>query len=283
MAPEFPPSIATFTLRFEQDRLLGSLEYVESPDFSHRFTVNWAALVAPEGYREFGGGVAYIRDEGQSLKILPLKEQIAATPLGEGRYLWSEGLQAGRPTMMCILVLPPGMTIEEPEPAPTGSKVFDGRIALYWMARSSDQERIAVEWTLRPLGDVDLYKELERVNRQYLSTRPRRRGFITVEDSSGVVNAPQHDSEAAGAALPEVNSVFIVHGHDEGAVQSVARFVEKLGISPVILHEQINKGRTVIEKFEDFAGRAGFAIVIMTPDDQGHAVATPRQKKHRAR
>jgi hypothetical protein len=44
--------------------------------------------------------------------------------------------------------------------------------------------------------------------------------------------------------------VFIVHGHDEGARESVARFLEKIGFSPIILHEQANKGRTVIEKVE---------------------------------
>jgi hypothetical protein len=30
----------------------------------------------------------------------------------------------------------------------------------------------------------------------------------------------------------------------------VARFLEKLNLEVVILHEQANKGRTVIEKFE---------------------------------
>ena len=40
-------------------------------------------------------------------------------------------------------------------------------------------------------------------------------------------------------------------GHDEAAREMAARFLEPLGIEPVILHEQANKGRTIIEKFED--------------------------------
>jgi integrase len=62
--------------------------------------------------------------------------------------------------------------------------------------------------------------------------------------------------------------VFIVHGYDEGAKESVARFLERLKLEPIILHEQPNAGRTVIEKFEAYAD-VGFAVVLLTPDDVG--------------
>ncbi|MDA8089955.1 MAG: nucleotide-binding protein [Nitrospiraceae bacterium] len=62
--------------------------------------------------------------------------------------------------------------------------------------------------------------------------------------------------------------VFIVHGHDEGAREAVARFLEKIGFQAIILHEQPNQGRTVIEKVEAH-GEVGFAIVLLTPDDEG--------------
>ena len=64
------------------------------------------------------------------------------------------------------------------------------------------------------------------------------------------------------------NRVFVVHGHDEAARETVARFLEGLGLEPVILHEQANRGRTIIEKFEDHADVA-FAVVLLTPDDEG--------------
>jgi len=63
--------------------------------------------------------------------------------------------------------------------------------------------------------------------------------------------------------------VFIVHGHDDGLVHEVARFIDKIGLIPVILHEQPDKGRTIIEKFEDHSASCGFAIILMTPDDVG--------------
>ena len=70
--------------------------------------------------------------------------------------------------------------------------------------------------------------------------------------------------------LPTSNKVFIVHGHDSGARETVARFLEKMGFQAIILHEQANQGRTVIEKVEA-NGDVGFAVVLLTPDDVGCA------------
>lgn len=64
--------------------------------------------------------------------------------------------------------------------------------------------------------------------------------------------------------------IFIVHGHDVEARETVARFLALIGFEPIILHEQANQGRTVIEKIEAH-GDVGFAIVLLTPDDLGKA------------
>ena len=73
----------------------------------------------------------------------------------------------------------------------------------------------------------------------------------------------------AGSTEPIGDDVFIVHGRDEEAKQTVARFVEKLELKAIILDERPNKGLTIIEKFEQLASGAGFAIVLLTPDDVG--------------
>lgn len=101
--------------------------------------------------------------------------------------------------------------------------------------------------------------------------------------TEGVLYATRFENSQSAPTLPTPNSVFLVHGHDEGAKHAVARFIEQLGITPVILQEQINRGMTVIEKFEEFAGRAGFAVVLMTPDDFGYPVGYEEQKKLRPR
>jgi Predicted nucleotide-binding protein containing TIR-like domain len=62
--------------------------------------------------------------------------------------------------------------------------------------------------------------------------------------------------------------VFIVHGHDSGSRETVARFIEKIGLEPIILQEQANRGLTIIEKVETY-GDVSFAIILLTPDDEG--------------
>ena len=84
----------------------------------------------------------------------------------------------------------------------------------------------------------------------------------------------EEDKESSDTSGTEVktpkdtNKVFVVHGRDESARQTVARFLEKLDLEPVILHEQPSKGRTIIEKFEDHSD-VGFVVVLLTPDDVG--------------
>lgn len=83
------------------------------------------------------------------------------------------------------------------------------------------------------------------------------------EESQGVV--PQHTAQPE--LVPVTNEVFVIHGHDDGIKNTVARFLENLGLTATILHEQPDEGRTVIEKLEHYAN--GFAIALLTPDDVG--------------
>ncbi|WP_052735114.1 TIR domain-containing protein [Methanosarcina mazei] len=66
------------------------------------------------------------------------------------------------------------------------------------------------------------------------------------------------------------NQIFVVHGHDEEMKQAVARTLEKLDLKPIILHEQVNLGKTIIEKFESCSENVSFAIVLLSPDDIGY-------------
>jgi len=70
----------------------------------------------------------------------------------------------------------------------------------------------------------------------------------------------------------DLNRVFIVHGHDEAPRETVARFITSVGLEPVILHEQANRGMTIPEKLVA-NGNVGFAVVLLTPDDVGRAIA----------
>lgn len=78
------------------------------------------------------------------------------------------------------------------------------------------------------------------------------------------------------------NKVFIVHGHDSEAKTEVARFVEKLGLEAIILHEQASSGNTIIEKIEEYSN-VGFGIVIYTPCDVGNSVRNKEKLNSRER
>ena len=62
----------------------------------------------------------------------------------------------------------------------------------------------------------------------------------------------------------------------------MARFLENLELEPVILQEQPNEGRTIIEKFEEYA-QVGFAVILCTPDDVGALATEQAQLKPRPR
>lgn len=74
------------------------------------------------------------------------------------------------------------------------------------------------------------------------------------------------------------NSVFLVHGHDEAFKLKIKDLLTKLEIESIILHEQANVGRTIIEKIEHFGKNVGAAIILYTPDDMGKANKEPDYK-----
>jgi predicted nucleotide-binding protein len=122
----------------------------------------------------------------------------------------------------------------------------------------------------------------------------RRQLKDRISNLESSIEALKLDVEIAAALTPATtgvkppltgadSSIFLVHGHDHAALQGVARFIEHLGLAPIILHEQPNRGRTVFEKFIDHS-HVGFAIVLLTPDDIGRSIKeTPEEERLRAR
>lgn len=99
-----------------------------------------------------------------------------------------------------------------------------------------------------------------------------------IPESRAVAALPK----ASPASLRLGRKAFVVHGHDEGARESVARFLERCGVEPVILHEQASGGRTIIEKLEHYAD-VDFAVVLLTPDDMGAVASAKDRLSPRAR
>ncbi len=85
---------------------------------------------------------------------------------------------------------------------------------------------------------------------------------------------------SAEATRPNGHRIFLVHGRDEAALQEVARFLERLDQDIIVLREQPNQGRTIIEKFEDYTD-VGFAVVLLTADDRGGLATMPYDSQGR--
>lgn len=94
------------------------------------------------------------------------------------------------------------------------------------------------------------------------------------------------ESGKIGEKKPKVeldtNKVFIVHGQDDLAKTELARFIEKLGLQAIILHEQVNSGKTIIEKIEEFSN-VGFGVVLYTACDVGAKKGEESNLQSRAR
>ncbi|MHB1851716.1 MAG: TIR domain-containing protein [Acidimicrobiales bacterium] len=100
----------------------------------------------------------------------------------------------------------------------------------------------------------------------------QKQKLVSIANRLDLYDEPSRVGSEAGrtSTMPRGQTVFVVHGHDDVRKLEVAHFIERVtGRRPTILHEQSNRGRTVIEKLEDHAAEAGFAVVLLTGDDVG--------------
>lgn len=93
---------------------------------------------------------------------------------------------------------------------------------------------------------------------------------VSLRDRLELASEPVDGADANREEETVPSDIFVVHGRNSGVREEVARFVHAItGITPVILHEQANQGRTLIEKFEGHAQQSGYVVVLATGDDKG--------------
>lgn len=105
---------------------------------------------------------------------------------------------------------------------------------------------------------------------------------LLLERLSDMTDASPTPAPSVPQKRPVGKRVFIVHGHDKAAKESVARFLERLSLTPLILHEQPSGGNTIIEKLLAHLA-VDFAVVLLTPDDVGSLMSEASTLKSRAR
>lgn len=148
------------------------------------------------------------------------------------------------------------------------------------------------------IGYVSIFDESEELTRKYYREsldfqRRQAESSLKIELAKELLNsilksvkdkviAMEKPMDVSGKVIIISRKVFIVHGHDTGMKQATARFIERLNMIPIILHEQPNKGmQTIIEKLYENS-EVGYAIILMSPDDKG-APRSSIDYKYRAR
>lgn len=86
-----------------------------------------------------------------------------------------------------------------------------------------------------------------------------------------------------GALAASSRNVFVVYGHGTSARTELEAMLRRWKLEPLLLFQLTNDGETLIEKLERAMDDAVFAVVLVTPDDEGHAKDRPDEKKYRAR
>lgn len=76
--------------------------------------------------------------------------------------------------------------------------------------------------------------------------------------------------------------VFVVCGRDADKKADVEAMLRRWGLQPLVLDQLPSGGQTIIETLENVRKEANYAVVLATPDDQGHRKHRVGEKLFRA-
>lgn len=119
---------------------------------------------------------------------------------------------------------------------------------------------------LKTLDDVTKEKLIKACSQ----VMPAGVGFDVMEVTMSPLLADEEPQEAIVAepvpSSPPSKKVFLVHGHDSTATDKLTKMLRSMELEPVVLREQPEMGRVLIEKLEDHARDVGYAFILLTPD-----------------
>ena len=96
-----------------------------------------------------------------------------------------------------------------------------------------------------------LYENLEKINKKFYGYFGQ--SIEDIIDANSEFENPRPNNN-------KNDTVFIVHGHDNELKQEVQILLNRAGVNSIVLHEQADKGRTIIDKLLDETKKAGYAI-----------------------
>lgn len=111
--------------------------------------------------------------------------------------------------------------------------------------------------------------------------------FNETESVKQRIQSKNNGTNAVGAIAPQNDTissqrVFVVHGRDDNMRKMVCNYLKEIELEPVVLFEQPNEGKTVIEKLERELQSVSYAVVLMSHCDEGK-YRKDKELRHRAR
>jgi predicted nucleotide-binding protein len=141
-------------------------------------------------------------------------------------------------------------------------KFEDAKSLIYDLYRTVAERgekgyNLAANLTHRRNGTID--DAIYNFNDQFLEY------FQTVLEE--IINA-NPEIESTNTEKVKGNTVFIIHGHDNELKMELQLLLERAGVNNLVLHEQADKGRTIIDKLVQESVNSNYAIALLSPDDK---------------
>lgn len=96
------------------------------------------------------------------------------------------------------------------------------------------------------------------------------------------LSVPPTVTAVAATAIVKEPKVFVVYGHDTQSRDQLELMLLRMNIKPVILGNMAPDGKTIIEALIANTD-VPYAVVLLTPDDEGYKATYAAEVKHRAR
>jgi predicted nucleotide-binding protein len=160
---------------------------------------------------------------------------------------------------------------------------IEGVLSGYYGQQSIQLEQFKdIHFSLRMFSSATPDYAFEKARLDGIATAEAFLASRIAELEDDLADSIVQGQQPTSVTAADEHKIFVVHGHDHGTKEKVARYLERLGLEPVILHEQPDQGRTIIEKFEHHAD-VGCAVVLLTADDVAYAKGDASKQENRAR
>jgi predicted nucleotide-binding protein len=241
--------------------------------------IDW---ISPVGDQFIGMSHARITTSG--IEFIEQKEADELDNIGKISNSIQMSQSGDRDAKIARLLKEGRQLLEEHDPT-SAHMAFEGWVSSVGRWLASVNTALSAQWLGLPNSRLVVANAYYNDAGSWLHFRETISGRLTwLGKALATIAAPKEQKRQPEVKTEFSNEIFIVHGHGGELKEAAARLVKTLGLQPIILHEQANKGRTIIEKFSDHAQAAGFAIVLLSADDIGGPKGTlPDALQPRAR